>query len=97
MSKISLVYTCPSHIKWVTDDTRIIIVNEQQNSHHILTEAEAAIWNWMTIPYSYRKLLPLVTLLWSLPLPKAEERLQLILHKWHEDGLLDVFNGGQSG
>lgn len=97
MSQTTRVYTCPPYIKWVTDDTSIVIVNEQRNSHHILVEAEAAIWNWMTIPYSYRQMLPLVTTLWSVSLPEAEKRLQHLLQKWQTNGLLNMDPDGTNG
>jgi hypothetical protein len=97
VSKPPLVYASSPHIKWVTDDTRVIIVNEQTHRHLVLTEAEAAIWNWLTIPYPYQKLLPLVTALWSLAPATAEERLHHVLRRWHEEGLLTTPGGEVDG
>ena len=78
-------YTCPPHVKWVIDAQQTIVINEQNGDFAILSDVNATLWSWLTLNYSYDKLLTLIN---ALECPFPEQLLQSTLQKWTGSGLL---------
>lgn len=87
---MSLVYACPDSVHWVKDADQVIVVNDQDGRTHALRGVEGAIWSWLSLSYSYPKLVRLVAALLALPANDAEQTLLDVLHGWHEAGLLCI-------
>jgi len=83
-------FTCPAHIKWVTDADQVLIVDEVRNQSHILEGEEATIWNWLALGYSHQRVIPMIAALWSVEAQTAEEELIRKLKGWNENGLLEL-------
>jgi len=78
-------YTCPPRVKWVIDAHQTIVVNEQSGEFAVLSDVDATLWHWLTLNYSYDKLLTFIT---ALELPHPEQLLQSTLQNWASSGLL---------
>jgi hypothetical protein len=85
-----VVLTCPDDIFWVKDVNQMIIVNRQSGETQILRGVEASVWGWLTLCYSYPKMVHLVSALLVVPSGEAEEQLVEILKKWLTAGLLEI-------
>lgn len=82
-------FHCAEHIKWVNDSTQVVIIDEMRNQTHILQGEEAAVWSWLTLGYSYERILPLVAALWTAEPQVANHKLAGLLTAWHSTGLLE--------
>lgn len=86
----STVYACSDSLRWVKDTSQVIIVDEQQGKTFTLQGVDAAIWSWLSLRYSYQKLIHLVAALLAVSDVDAEHTLRTTLHRWHTQGLLEV-------
>ncbi|KAA3655511.1 MAG: hypothetical protein DWQ04_33390 [Chloroflexi bacterium] len=78
-------YTCPPHVKWVIDAQQTIVINEQSGEFAILSDIDAMLWSWLTLNYSYKKLLTLIS---AIEMSQPEKLLRSTLQKWANAGLL---------
>ncbi len=86
----AIIFACPESIRWLEDADRVIVVDEREGETHILRGAEAAVWGWLALAYSYPKLVRLLAALLGLPTADAERRLAAILQGWRAAGLLQM-------
>ena len=75
-------------IHGVRDIDMTLLVNDQNGKSFILRGLEATIWDWLTLNYSYNKIVGLLATIFDLPICKTEFRLNSILREWVEKGLL---------
>jgi len=86
----SVTYACPDSVRWVKDTDQVILLDEQTGRSHILQGMEAAIWGWLSLAYSYRRITPLVAALLAQPPAEAEQTLLATLERWQVVGWLEV-------
>jgi hypothetical protein len=83
-----VVLTCPAPVWWVKDADQILVVDEQKGTLVILRGLEAVIWDWLTLMYSYPRLVNLLAALRVVPADEAERQLIDVLSAWQSIGLL---------
>lgn len=81
--------TLAPHILWVQDKTQVLIVDEQHHKNQVLTGIEAAIWSWLSLGYSFAKLVKLTAAALDTTKTEAEPYLVAVIQKWYGAGLLD--------
>jgi hypothetical protein len=79
-----------SHILWVKDQDRTIVVNELTGNAYILVGKEAAIWSWLNLGYGYDSLVEFVANLLKLSILEARRNLRQMLEEWHKLDLLKM-------
>jgi len=92
-TKSSYVF-CPDKWQYVQDTNSTILVHTTDQKTYTLHGFESSIWSWLTLNYSYRKLVKLLTALLEVSEEDAIVRLQAILLKWVEIGIVswDIVN-----
>ncbi len=87
--KAGVVLTCSAHLRWVHDTALIWIVDQQTGTTHCLEGAEAAVWGWLMLGYSYPRLVDLLGPLLNLEQREAQRHLNTVLQTWISAGLLE--------
>jgi hypothetical protein len=82
------VYRCSPSIVWVKDVGQTMIVDREEQRSWTLHDTEAAIWDLITVGYPYRKLVPMLSLLLSLPVEETTCTLTGVLEDWQEAGIV---------
>lgn len=81
---------CVRDMNWVRDDEMTLLVNEQSGQTFVLKGLEAAIWDWLSMQFSYTKITGLLEVVSELSTVEAEFYLNTILNQWVENGLLMI-------
>jgi hypothetical protein len=82
------VLISPHPLIWVKDREQIIIIDEQSQEIYALYHVEAAVWSWLTLAYSYPRIVELLAAMLGIPCPEAEHRLQIMVQNWQKAGIL---------
>jgi hypothetical protein len=90
LDRQAVVLTCPASIRWVKDADQILVVDEQRGIQVVLRGRDAAIWDWLTLMYSYPRLVNLLAVLQAIPADEAERQLMDVLSAWQSSGLLET-------
>lgn len=85
-----LVYRCAPTLVWVRDEGHVIVVDAQNARSWLLDGIEAAIWDWVTMGYSYPRIVNLASLILKGSQAQAETQLEETLHRWHRAGLVQL-------
>jgi hypothetical protein len=80
----------PHPLYWVKDRDQILIVDEEDQEIYTLQNVEAALWVWLTLGYSYPKIVELSAKMVGLPSMEMEQRLRVIFLRWQVVGILAV-------
>jgi hypothetical protein len=75
---------------WVKDAVQIIVVNVRGQTAHLLAGDEMAVWDWLSLGYSFHKTARLLAELQKTPLKDAEASLEKMLQGWIAAGLLEI-------
>ena len=84
------VIQLPESVFWVRDKNRIVVIDIEKPYTQALHGLEAAIWGWLTLGYSYPRLLKLVTTALEVHPETAENSLLETLNTWIAAGILEV-------
>jgi hypothetical protein len=83
-----VLLACPEEVSWATDTAGLILVHSARRETHILTGHDAAVWDLLTLGYSYPQLLSLAAGLLDEPELQAERKLWQLFDEWRSAGLL---------
>ena len=78
---------------WAFSGHQVIVVDELEQQHHVLDQWQAAVWNWLSLSYSFTRIRRLLASFLAVSQPEAEERLRFLLQQWQAAGLLQIENG----
>ena len=92
-----LIYRCPPSIVWVKDADQTLVVDRETGQSWALHGAEAAVWDLLTVGYSYHRIVPMLSLILSLPVEEAEQTLAGILRKWRDASIVQVAGEADDG
>jgi hypothetical protein len=90
LDKQTVILACPTSIRWVKDADQILVVEERRGRLVVLRGAEAAVWDWLTLRYSYPQLVNLLAALQAIPGDEAESLLIEMLSAWQSSDLLEI-------
>jgi hypothetical protein len=81
-------FCCAPEVAWVRDADRVLVLEPATGRSWSLRGIEAALWDWLAIGYPYAKLVHLMSLALDSPRGAAEEQALELLHRWHDEGIL---------
>jgi hypothetical protein len=84
----AILLKCSDSVYWVKDRDGILIVDVKTHQSHVLHNEKAVIWDWLTLSYSYQKIVSLLTVLLEIAERDAEQLLLDTLQAWSRDGIL---------
>lgn len=90
-------YALPSHIRWVQDIDRVIVVDDLTGRGYEFRGVGAVVWSWLPLAYSNAKLAQFLAPLLDAPMPEAAARLREMLEGWRAQGLLMISADGSNG
>ena len=92
-----LTYRCSPSIVWVKDAGQTLVVDEETEQFWALRGAEAVVWDLLAVGYSYRKIIQMLSLIYSLSVEKARDTLVGVLQKWKNANIIRVPGGSNDG
>ena len=92
-----LVYTCAPSIIWVRDADQTLLVDQETKQSWSLRGVSAVIWDLLAVGYSHQRIVPLLSLLISLPVEEVERDLTKVLGKWLDEGIVQASREAQDG
>jgi hypothetical protein len=92
-----LIYRCSPSIIWVKDADQTLVVDQETGRSWFLQGAEAVMWGLLTVGYAYRRVVPMLSLILSLPEEEAERRFVGALRKWLDARLVQVSGEADDG
>ncbi len=84
-----MVLVCPEYVQWVRDADQTLVVNSRRGTLYRLRGTGAAVWDWLTLGYSYARLVALLAALLGDAPEEGEATLVRLLTEWLENGLLE--------
>jgi hypothetical protein len=97
VSEPPLTYRCSPAIVWVRDAGQILLVDKEAEQSWSLHDAEAVIWDLLTVGYSYEKIVQMLSLTLSLSVEQADRTLSNVLRNWRDAGIVQVSGDVKSG
>jgi hypothetical protein len=97
VSEPPLIYRCSPAIVWVRDAGQILLVDREAEQSWSLHDAEAVIWDLLTVGYSYAKIVQMLSLTLSLSVEQANHTLSNVLRNWRDAGIVQVSGDAQNG
>jgi hypothetical protein len=85
-------YHAAEGLEWVNHGNQILVVNEVGVAR-TLAGAEAALWRWLHQTYTGEEIRCLFSALLNISAAEAEVRLEKVLQRWLENGLVEVQGG----
>ena len=92
-----LIYRCSPSIVWVKDADQTLAVDTETEQSWPLRGVEAVVWDLLAVGYSYQKIVPMLSLILSLPIEEAERALASVLEKWRDAGVVRVSGEAKDG
>ena len=83
-----VVYRCSPSVVWVKDAEQTLVVDGETQRSWALRDAGAVTWELLAVGYSYRRLVVMLSLIFSLPTQEAERRLVDVLQQWRDEGIV---------
>jgi hypothetical protein len=80
-------------ISWVSDAGRVVVASADGRRAHVLEDADATIWPWLSMSLAERRLAEMVGALLGLDPEDAAEHLRVRLLAWRDAGLLEDLDG----
>ncbi len=87
MMPAACLVTAPG-VSWCQDTAQVLIVLAPTGQAFQLTGLDAAVWGWFSLCYSYADVLEFARAFLNLPVDQAAQRLEVILARWLDLGLL---------
>lgn len=85
---------CPATgVSWASDAGRVVVASADGSRAHLLEDADATIWSWLSMSLSERRLVEMIGALLELEPEDAAEQLRVRLLAWRDAGLLEGPNG----
>jgi hypothetical protein len=82
----------PETIRWVVDLDRTLVINELRGEVHVLHGLESAIWSWLSLGYSFSRLVSFAGEFLKISSIEAQDQIIDILDSWVASGLLEETN-----
>ena len=79
----------PDSVFWVRDKNRTIVIDIENQHTLALHGLNEAIWGWLTLDYSYQRILQFVKTVLETDLESAEKVLLNALRNWVATGILE--------
>jgi hypothetical protein len=92
-----LFHRCSPSIIWVKDADQTLVVDREMGQLWALHGAEAVIWDLLTVGYSSRKIIPMLSLIFSLSVEEAEHTFADVLRKWRDANIVQVSGEADDG
>lgn len=97
MAQPPVVYCSTPGIAWVKDAELTLLVDEEQGRSWSLHGIEAAIWDLLTLAYSFPEIVQVVSLLARCGAEEASEIVTALLHTWEAQGIVCTTEGARDG
>ena len=85
-----LIYRCAPSIVWTKDVDQTVVVNQETRYSCSFRGADAVTWDLVTMGYSYRRIVRMLSLIFSLSVEEAEGILVGALRQWRDAGIVRV-------
>lgn len=92
-----LIYRCSPCIIWVKDVHQTLVVDREAGRSWALHGIEAVVWDLLTVGYSYRRIVPMLSLILSLSVEEAEHILAGVLRRWSDASIVQVSGEADDG
>jgi hypothetical protein len=97
MDRPPRIYRSVPGLAWVKDAELTLIVQHEEGRSWALRGLEAAIWDLLTLSYSFPRLVDAVALLAGCEPGEAAEIVMALLHEWEEQGIVCAGEGTERG
>jgi len=92
-----LIYTCAPSIIWVRDADQMLLVDQETKQSWSLRGVSAVIWDLLAVGYSHQRIVPLLSLIISLPIEEVEQSFTKVLEKWLDEGIVQASREAKDG
>ena len=92
-----VTYCCSPSIVWVKDARQILVMDKETRQTWTLRGIEAVVWDLLEVGYQYRKIIQMLSLIYSLPVAEARDSLGGVLQKWKIADIIRVSGGSNNG
>lgn len=83
-----LAYCCAAAVAWVKDADQTIVVEEETGRCWSMRGVEAAIWDLLTLDYSFEQIVRFLSALLNRSSEETTEALSTTMQRWEEAGIL---------
>lgn len=90
-------YRCVPTIAWVKDAGQTLLVEEEAGRTWSLRGVEAAVWDWLSLGYSFDEIVGLLKVLVGASDEEARERLVAMLEGWKQAGIVRLAGSNGRG
>jgi len=80
---------CPAGVEWVKNSDGILVVHRNQNQSYHLTGIESVLWSWISLSYTYPRLVSMLAELAGISRLAAGRKLRQVLEDWRGKGILE--------
>jgi hypothetical protein len=91
------IYRCLPSIAWVKDAGQTLVVDRETGQSWALRGVEAVVWDLLSVGYSYRRIVPMLSLILSLSVEEAGRALARVMQEWRHAGILRVSEESNDG
>jgi len=84
------IYFCPAGVEWVKNTDGILVINRNQSQSYLLMGLESAVWSWMSLSYTYPRLVGMLSELEGISRQEAGQKLKRLLEAWRVIDILEV-------
>ncbi|MBU0703104.1 MAG: hypothetical protein KKC18_04485 [Chloroflexi bacterium] len=92
-----VTYCCSPSIVWVKDAGQTLVVDRETRQTWTLRGMEAVVWDLLAVGYSYQRIVPLLSLIFSLSAGEAKSTLTGLLREWQDTGIVQVCREANDG
>ena len=92
-----VTYCCSPSIAWVKDARQVLVMDKETRQTWTLRGTEAVVWDLLAVGYPYRKIIQMLSLIYSLPVEEARDTLAGVLRKWKNADIIRVPGEADNG
>jgi hypothetical protein len=92
-----LTCRCAPSIIWVRDADQTLLVDQETKQSWSLRGVSAVIWDLLAVGYSHQRIVPLLSLIISLPIEEVEQSFTKVLGKWLDEGIVQTSGEAKDG
>ena len=92
-----LIFACAPSIIWIRDVDQVLLVDQETKQSWSLRGVSAVVWDLVTVGHSHQRIVPLLSLIISLPIEEVERDLTKVLGKWLDEGIVQASGEAKDG
>jgi hypothetical protein len=85
-----LIYRCSPSIVWAKDASQTMVMDKETGQSWVIRGAEALVWDLVTVGYSYRRIVRMLSLILPLSVEEGDRILAGVLRQWQDAGIVQV-------